>query len=301
MNETPQMTGRSIPEYNFPDHRLEAADDLRGCQLVMLRLLRIFDQACRHLGLDYWLDSGTLLGAVRHGGFIPWDDDLDVSMPLEDYRRFLEEAPAILPKDCFLQHRGSDPGYDTPFAKLADRYSTLDSPDGTRSACMNGIFIDIQPMDRFTDRERASRKLLWTLCGDFGRDDPGRSATRRAKRAFAGLFRGFAAFTGLGRAIRKFLAKGERRWIAYDLSFQRWWPSFHDDGTVYPLGSLRFEGLDFPAPRDTDTYLRAQFGDYMSLPPPEQRRPVHSSGGIHLTGPNRHPEGLPWVQWGQTP
>jgi lipopolysaccharide cholinephosphotransferase len=285
---------KSIASEEIPDNRFDAQTDLQGCQLVMLRVLRIFDATCRELGLKYWLDSGTLLGALRHGGFIPWDDDLDVAMMLEDYQKFLAQAPALLPADLFLQHRGSDPDYDLPFAKLMDRYSLLDPPDGAKSACMSGIFIDIQPMDTFTCRQRKHRKLLYALKGDYGSPDPTRSLPRRIKRALLGLFRAGSRVLGLDKALFLALAKGEGRWVAYDLSFQRWWPSFHEVDTVFPLGDIYFEGFEFPAPAKVDTYLRAQFGDYRELPPPEQRRPVHSGGGIHLTGPNLHKEGLPW-------
>jgi lipopolysaccharide cholinephosphotransferase len=174
-----------------------------------------------------------------------------------------------------------------------DRYSLLDSPDGAESACMSGIFIDIQPMDVFTDRQRKRRKLLYALKGDYGGHDPARSIPRRAKRGLLGLFRAGCRGLGLDRAIFSVLARGEGRWIAYDLSFQRWWPGFHAPEVVFPLKRHAFEGFEFPVPADTDAYLRTQFGNYMELPPKELRRPVHA-GGIHLTGPNPHREGLPW-------
>ena len=71
-------------------------DELRRLQLVELDILRDIDKVCREHGIRYFLDSGTLLGAVRHGGFIPWDDDVDLGMPRHDYERFLEIAPRAL-------------------------------------------------------------------------------------------------------------------------------------------------------------------------------------------------------------
>jgi lipopolysaccharide cholinephosphotransferase len=73
---------------SLPDNRLDGGTPLRQAQLVMLRLLKAFHSICEENGLRYWLDAGTLLGAVRHGGFIPWDDDVDVLMPRDDYLRF---------------------------------------------------------------------------------------------------------------------------------------------------------------------------------------------------------------------
>lgn len=76
---------------------------LRKAQLIMLDMLVEFDAICQKHNLKYWLDSGTLLGAVRHKGFIPWDDDIDLSMPVEDYRRFKEIAKKSYLKMCFFR------------------------------------------------------------------------------------------------------------------------------------------------------------------------------------------------------
>jgi lipopolysaccharide cholinephosphotransferase len=259
----------------------------------MLRMLHALDAVASHLGIRYWLDSGTLLGAIRHGGFIPWDDDLDVCMTREDYEVFLSQAQDLLPPWIFLQHKGTDPDYDIPFAKLRDRYSSLEEPNEIGSSCMSGIFLDVQPVDRFTERQRRNRKILYLLKGDFGDPRAKRTVRRTLKRLGLSFFRGVARLTGIQRIIEGILSVGAPEWIAYDLSYQRWWPSFQNPDAVFPLGRVRFEDGNFPAPADPDAYLRAQFGDYMMLPPPEQRRPVHTSG-IRLVGPNQHPEGLPW-------
>ena len=82
---------------------------LRTAQKKMLEVLLEFDRVCKKNGLVYWIDFGTLLGAVRHGGFIPWDDDIDLSMPPEDYRRFKEIAPGELGEDFVLQTEETEP------------------------------------------------------------------------------------------------------------------------------------------------------------------------------------------------
>ena len=117
----------------------------------MLRLLKILDGACRQAGLKYWLDSGTLLGAVRHGGFIPWDDDVDVKMPVEDYRRLIEIAPEVFPYDIFFQTKDTDPAHPVAWAKLRDRFSFIDDPGGPYSYSQ-GIPIDIFPAAYMTLR-----------------------------------------------------------------------------------------------------------------------------------------------------
>ena len=81
---------------------------VRECQLYLLGILRKFDKACRENGWTYWLDGGTLLGAVRHKGFIPWDDDVDLVMPRKDFEDFKKRGQAALDKDLFLQSMETD-------------------------------------------------------------------------------------------------------------------------------------------------------------------------------------------------
>ncbi|MFR5941210.1 MAG: phosphorylcholine transferase LicD [Parabacteroides merdae] len=85
-------------------------NELRSCQLKQLEILKIFDRICRKHNLRYWIDGGTLLGAVRHKGFIPWDDDLDVAMPSEDYKKLDQIIQSELPDHLFWQtpKNGSD-------------------------------------------------------------------------------------------------------------------------------------------------------------------------------------------------
>ena len=84
------------------DNREEGCDELGQAKLVMLKLLRVFDDICRKNNLKYWLDGGTLIGAIRHNGFIPWDDDIDVAMLSDDYEKFIEIAQQELPDDVFF-------------------------------------------------------------------------------------------------------------------------------------------------------------------------------------------------------
>ena len=103
-----------------------------------------------------------------------------------------------------------------------------------------------------------------------------------------------ASATGKDMVIRRFLGPGELPWVAFNFSFQHRWPAFHTIDTAFPLGNIMFEGVHFPTLHNVDAYLHGQFVDYMTLPPPEIRRPTHKAG-INLTGPNRHHSGLPWA------
>lgn len=129
----------------FPDRREEGETTLRQCQLVMIRMLKILDHICTAEGIYYWMTAGTLIGALRHGGMIPWDGDIDVVMTEEDHARFAAVANR-LPDDIFFQNGDTDPFYGNPLmSKLRDRHSDYfewqwKNP-GNRA--QNGLQVDI--------------------------------------------------------------------------------------------------------------------------------------------------------------
>ena len=93
---------------------------LRECQLKQLSILKEVDRICRKYNLIYWLDGGTLLGAIRHKGFIPWDDDLDIAMPIDDFEKFKKIVQKELPESLFFQTKETDPSTPHHFAKIRD-------------------------------------------------------------------------------------------------------------------------------------------------------------------------------------
>ena len=93
---------------------------LRSCQLKQLSILKEIDRICKSHGINYWLDGGTLLGAVRHGGFIPWDDDIDIAMRQEDLDRFVSIEPSELREGLFLQTPQIEPQSKEPIVKVRD-------------------------------------------------------------------------------------------------------------------------------------------------------------------------------------
>ena len=119
---------------------------LRKQQMRMLEILKEVDRICKKHHIQYWLSSGTLLGAARHKGFIPWDDDLDIEMLLPDYRRLMKILPEELPDNLALQNVKTDPNYFFFYAKVRDRNSFLaESNHYDRVWKERGIYIDIFP------------------------------------------------------------------------------------------------------------------------------------------------------------
>jgi lipopolysaccharide cholinephosphotransferase len=237
-------------------------DTIRNAQQVMLEILLEFDRICKEHDLTYWLDHGTLLGAVRHGGFIPWDDDLDVTMPREDYERFLEIAPSALPAKLFLQTQQSDPAYMNFFAKIRDRNSTfIDAWEAKRNIRYHqGIYIDIFPLN-FIQNKRwtvlAYKSLVWLSKLLHNRYIKTKTVTSLWVKLLNRFHTPDGAFVVSG---------GENMHYVIHV----------DKAIIFPLGQIEFEGYRFPAPKDTDRYLKSIFGDdYLSLPP-EEKRKVHS-------------------------
>lgn len=259
---------------NYSDNlRAFSQSNLRECQLKQLRILQEIDKICRRHHIEYWLDGGTLLGAVRHGGFIPWDDDIDIAMRLEDERRFKEAAVGELPDWLFLQTRDTDPAAKEPLTKIRDLHSLyIEGGDTFDHGYVKGIFVDIFP---FVDYPDISKAWIRRLTRGISRS---RSILHRlhyySLRSFAELFY-FGAKYALCSVAWAVACKLGRPTRCSDVPWLNGRGISFDKEAVWPLGTIRFEGLEFPAPHDPHSYLTDLYGDYMTLPP-EDKREVHS-------------------------
>lgn len=242
--------------------------ELRILQMKMLDILITVTDICKKHNIPYWLSGGTLLGAIRHGGFIPWDDDIDIELFLSDYKRLLKILKKELPDDLYLQ-TPKEKGYRLLFSKVRDRYSIIDSEEDNLSAYKEkGIFIDIFPEER-------SYKWMKSIVDFFyGR------AFRRLKRGrpFQSvdyfieytislfLFPIGILLKYIARGICK-IAKPNNILHSYGIGNT----TIHDIKYILPTSSIVFEGKEFSAPKDADKYLKKQYGDYMKIPPKDKR------------------------------
>ncbi len=245
--------------------------DLRKAQLIMLEMLLEFDLICKKYKLQYWLDSGTLLGAVRHGGFIPWDDDIDLSMPVEDYNRFIEIAEKELSKNIFFQTRATDSEFKFDYIKLrSNKASIVEFHEKDEKINYHqGVFIDIFPMltlentqenkkfyeESFEELRACSSTSLHTLNG-----------VDKPKKREALIVLLAKRHQGWEKENSKVVYSGKMPDVA----------SWFDIDQVFPVKKIEFEGFVFYAPKNPKHYLSSIYSfNYMELPP-ENKRIVHA-------------------------
>lgn len=231
---------------------------LRRQQMRMLELLLEVDRICRKHNIKYWLSSGTLIGAVRHKGFIPWDDDLDIEMLLPDYKLLLKVLPQELPDTMALQSLDTDPNYFFFYAKLRDRRSLLEENNGyDRAWRERGIYMDIFPfykqplwIHRLSEIAQGHvYKIMRTTQGNNGLWKV-RMITRFNQKIL---------YPVLGALCRLFPARE-----TYGLGIPYHDPRHMED--IMPLTETEFEGHMLPVPKDCDRVLTLKYGDYMRLP-----------------------------------
>lgn len=246
---------------------------LRQCQLKQLEILKIIDGICRRNGIDYWLDGGSCLGAVRHGGFIPWDDDIDIAMRREDLARFEAVAEKELPGSLELQTPGKY-GLAEPIVKIRDLNSFyVESGDDFSSGHHKGVFVDIFPMIPYPTVSRGFAKRVlkginksWSIL---------HKKHYYSLRSTAELF-WFGAKYCVLRLLWGIVCVFKRKdtFVSNTLE-NNGYGIMHRADSIFPVSEIEFEGCRFLAPNNPDAYLKDLFNDYMTIPPVEKRK-IHS-------------------------
>lgn len=239
---------------------------LRKAQLRMVEILTEVDKICRKHQIEYFLDWGSLLGAVRHGGFIPWDDDLDIAIRREDLPRLRKALQEELPSNMRYQDTSTDFNYPVPFGKVRDRNSIFDDPYLKRVK-ERGIYIDIfcvEPIIPLKLKKPIDFVYIRCVRGIHNYSD-----------RFVEKLLGYLCYLP---AI--FIIYMCRLWakIAHvsKVGHLYGWKSllYLDYNKVFPVKEIQFEGKKFFAPNDYDAYLKNLYGDYMQIPP-EDKRETH--------------------------
>ena len=253
------------------------SDDLRKLQLVELEILKEFDAFCKKHDLKYSLYAGTALGAVRHGGFIPWDDDIDVCMTRDDYDKFLKLYREN-PIDGYYLQGTDDPNYEhINFSKLRKNGTKFGTEMDVKLYDHVGIFLDIFPFDKVPNDKKKRKKFFFNV------------------KLWLVYTRGYAYTKGskfLKIVSKLLLLKSRKRQLKIRNKLEKKILSYRTMEKDYSLASLAcpaslnnifpadvlddvqqidFEGTKASIYKDYDSALRITFGNYMQLPPEEER------------------------------
>ncbi len=247
--------------------------DVREIQLMQLDILKYINHLCKEYGLKYYLYMGTLLGAIRHKGFIPWDDDLDICMPRSDYKKLIK----------IMKKRNNDryslkcielskKEYNYCYAKMIDN-NTVAKEIGKFQGDDLGVWVDIFPLDGVGDNIDKAKKIIHN----------NKKIVNQVLRLEAGIemnFKGKVLYLlGRKRLNRILVHKMKKNdfnkskyvtdigMINYNMIFER----DHFKGERVEL----FEGQEFSVPYNSEKLLEKVYGDYMELPPEDERKPSH--------------------------
>ena len=236
--------------------------ELEEAKNVMLDILLEFDRICHIHSLVYWLDFGTLLGAVRYEGFIPWDDDLDVSMPRDDYNKFLEIAQKELKEEYFLQNKSTDKSIFIHFSKIRDNNSLyIEKHEINKNMEYHqGIYIDIFPVNYINPSvvSRIRYQFIKKCIKLFSNRYVSLDVIARSLISFLNIFHS---------PKNEYVVRGPEM-MTDELKIYK--------QDIFPLAKIKFEEYQFYAPKDIDKYLRLFYGDNYMIPPPKDKRKTHA-------------------------
>jgi lipopolysaccharide cholinephosphotransferase len=268
-----------------------------------LRLLLAFDELAKEHGIRYSLAGGTLLGAVRHKGFIPWDDDIDVLVPRPDYEKLLDLARNDAFVDDWFSFRTYALGnYPIPFTKMVDPTITVHD-SATKRSIPSNLWIDLFPLDGVpSDEDQWAAICKCALfcknvikIGNYRFLGAGKGLRNRIVKMLAMPFvmlfklndRAERTIEGLWQSAPEFDSAeycASMAWCTYGTKER--FPRALFEGSV----DFDFEGHAFPAMGGWETYLTNLYGDYMQLPPPEERVAHGVEAWASETEPNQGDE-----------
>ncbi len=257
--------------------------NLRKVQLLQLELLKVVDKVAVEHNINYWLDGGTLLGAVRHNGFIPWDDDIDICLLKEDYDKLIPLLHSYIKNisDYGLMY------YKTGILHWEDffiNHNVIFINNGLKK----NLRIDIIPMKLIKDTENDKKKDKYkTDIANFfvfGKtkyypEIKNKYKFNSLKKAIESKNDFFNFF--INDYLNKETDKEDKKELLINYPFNDIYVSrerkYYNYSDVFPLTKIKFEGIEFSSPKNSDIYLKKLYGNYYELPTLKNRKPNHSS------------------------
>lgn len=254
---------------------------MNDLQCAVLEIFKNYIAVCNSLHLRYYLVCGSALGAVKYGGFIPWDDDLDVGMPREDYEVFLAKGSDYLPKHLFLQNYRTDKNFPHVYSKLRNSDTTLIESGVAHLEMNHGIFIDIFPLDGYPSEMcdakrlvRRKRVLSWKqYCALNDR-------SKLKIRVRNKIFRMLGYHKRTQRTLQQIdeLISGWSTDASEILCNHGNWQGQKEIAPKWHYGKgtkCTFEGVDVIIPEKYDDYLTQKYGDWRNDPPKDKQKAHH--------------------------
>ncbi len=262
------------------DIKKETPMTLQQKKEISLEVLKVIDSFCKENDIKYSLGYGSLLGAVRHKGFIPWDDDIDIIMLREEYNRFLELCVTSLPENykCITFEDGT---YYLPYTKIVDTRTHVITESFLGKEGL-GIYVDVFPLDRLANDQKKAMKIkskakiigklirytsynnLKEVCGDKFRLD-------KAILYFLAKSIGFKKASSILRQKAKKLNSTGAKWVGFLGSGSESNKNVFDINDIKETTYGEFEGVYFPMVKNYDAVLKTIYGEYMTWPPADKR------------------------------
>ncbi len=261
-------------------------DEFRRMQLLQLDMLVEFDRVCRENNINYVILAGTQLGAVRHKGYIPWDDDADIGMLREDFERFKTLSFKMNPSICYFQDHTTDPYYRWGYGKLRRTGTTFIRAGQEHIKCKTGVFVDVFPLDDVPKSTLGQmiqdfncfclRKITWSEVGRVSSKGAAKvwwtllskipinwvykrlSYYTKKSRNDSDKYVRILMYTSFGKLYRKSV-------LDLRYGFPKKW--------ITDRAEYEFEGHMLYGSKDYDAFLSYLYGDYMQLPPENKREP----------------------------